>query len=1017
MYETVGGRLRTTLVAAVAVLGCVLFAATSARAGDFKILSFDNSALTASGDTDTRAGAHPYKQSVDMEFPVKTVSDQSGPVLAPVENLKETTVDLPVGFAGDPTSVPKCAQSQLDLGTCPPDTQIGTVQTRSVPNLPTITAPLYNLVPPPGEPAQFGFTPALFPIRIGIKVRTGSDYGITATVHDIAEPVAITGTNVTLWGVPADPRHDAERSQLCEFFPSFNITFCIPLNGGPGPVRQVPKPFLTNPSNCDAGPLPTTARVSSWQHPDDFSSATSVSHLQGGGGNAGVDSCDKLVFKPTVTAKPDNPVAGAPGGWAIDLDVPQNDNPTGLATPPLKKVAVTFPAGVTISASSADGLAACSPAQVALTSEGDANCPDASKVGSVTVDTPVLDDPLEGSVYLAKQNDNPFNSLIALYIVAKGSGVIVKLPGKIDLDPKTGQVVGTFDNNPQLPFSHLRMELKSGTRAALSNPKTCGTYTTHAELTSWASHTPVSSDSSFTINQGCDKASKFTPTMDAGLTNPTAGTSSSFVLNFGRPDGQQDLGALGVQLPPGLLANVGSVPLCPEAQAAAGTCPATSQVGVTSVEAGPGTAPLGIPQAGKAPTGVYLAGPYKGAPYSLSIVVPAQAGPFDLGTVVVRSALAIDPVDAHATVTSDPLPTMLQGIPLNIQKVHVAINRPGFMVTPTSCDPMAINGAVFSAQGAVGQVSSRFQVGGCSALGFEPKLAMSLSGKGQTKDGGHPALSATLDMPSKQANIKKVQVTLPLALALDPDNAQSNDLCEFAAGQKTIPECPKSSIVGTATATTPLLNVPLTGPVYFVKNIRIDPKTKRQIRTLPTLAIPLQGSGITLVVRASSQVVDEHLVATFDKIPDAPVSNFKLNIFGGKKDILVVSDANICSASQVAKQVATGHNNKVQTKNITLSTPSCPLGVARSSHTSSSLKLTVGGLGAGKVTVSGKGLAKTSRTLASASVATLQPKFTKSVKSQLAHGHNVKIRVTISFTPKGAKKAKTAHKTLTVHGA
>jgi hypothetical protein len=560
------------------------------------------------------------------------------------------------------------------------------------------------------------------------------------------------------------------------------------------------------------------------------------------------------------------------------------------------------------------------------------------------------------------------------------------------------------------------MKLKDGTRAALANPKACGTYTTHAELTSWASKTPVSSDSSFTIDQGCDKAGKFEPTMAAGLTNPAAAGSSSFVLTVARPDGQQDISSLNVTLPPGLLAHVGSVPLCPEPQAAAGTCSPDSQVGTTSVEAGPGASPLSIPQPGKAPTGVFLAGPYKGAPYSLSVVVPAQAGPFDLGTVVVRAALTVDPVDAHVTVQSDPLPTILQGIPLNIQKVHVLVDRPGFMVAPTSCAPMQVTGQILSSQGAVGQVQSRFQVGGCASLGFKPNIAVTLSGKGQTTDGKHPALAATLAMPAGQANIKKVTVTLPLSLALDPDNSQSNDLCEFLDGKKTIPECPKSSIVGSASATTPLLNEPLKGPVYFVKNVRIDPKSGRQIKTLPTLAIPLQGGGITLVVRATSAVVDNHLVTTFDTIPDAPVSNFKLNINGGKKDILVVSGVDICKAPQVAQQVSTGQNGKTYTSNITFGTP-CQLAVVKSAHTASTLQLTVGGVGAGKLSVSGNGLAKVSRTLGSATTATVQARLSSAHQAALARGRNVKVRVAVSFRAKGATKAKTVHKTLVVHGS
>jgi hypothetical protein len=607
--------------------------------------------------------------------------------------------------------------------------------------------------------------------------------------------------------------------------------------------------------------------------------------------------------------------------------------------------------------------------------------------------------------------------MFRLFITGEEAGVRVKLAGSVVPDAVTGQLTTTFDNNPQLPFTNLHLELAGGSFAPLSTPKTCGTYTTTAELTPWSAPegASVTTSSSFTIDQDCDKANRFEPTFDGGLTSPSAGGSSSFTLNVGRPDGQQDITGLTVSLPLGLLGHVGSVPLCSESNAAAGTCPAASQIGRTTIASGVGATPVYVPQPGKAPTGVYLAGPYKGAPYSVVVEVPAQAGPFDLGVVTVRAALNVDPIDAHATVVSDPLPAMLLGIPLSVQKINVTIDRPGFMANPTNCSQMQIAGKVSSAQTTVDR-QAPFQVGGCAALPLKPKLTLQLSGKGQTTDGKHPALAAHLTMGPGQANLKKVKVTLPLSLALDPDNSQSDDLCEFEVGRQTIPQCPARSIVGTATATTPLLDVPVSGPVYFVKNVRTDPKSGRQIKTLPTLAIPLRGGGITLVIRATSEVVDNHLVTTFDNIPDAPVSDFKLTVNGGPKDILVVSGTDICKASQVLKQVSTGQNDKVVNNNVTIGTP-CPLAVVASSHIPSTLKLTVGGLSAGKVTASGTGLVKTTRTITTATTATLQPKLTKTAASRLAHGHDVKVRVTIAFTPKGAKKAKTAHKTITVHAA
>jgi hypothetical protein len=469
-------------------------------------------------------------------------------------------------------------------------------------------------------------------------------------------------------------------------------------------------------------------------------------------------------------------------------------------------------------------------------------------------------------------------------------------------------------------------------------------------------------------------------------------------------------------MPAGVLGRVGSVPRCAEAQAAAGTCPSASQIGTVTAASGAGATPVSIPQAGKAPTAVYLAGPYKGAPFSLSIVVPAQAGPFDLGNVVVRAALFVDPVDAHVTVKSDPLPTMLAGVPLRVQRITVKIDRPGFMVAPTSCAPSKVGAQVSSSAGATAAADSRFQVGECAAVDLKPKLTMALTGKGQTTDNKHPALSATLTQTLGQSNLKKVTVTLPLSMALDPDNSTSDALCEFKVGQATVPECPASSIIGTATAKSPVLDEPLTGPVYFVKNVRTDPKSGRQIKTLPALVTVLRGAGVTLVLRANSDVVDDKLVTTFDKIPDAPVSSFKLDINGGKKGILVVSGANLCKATQVADQEIDGQNGKTADAKVVMSTP-CSLGVVGSSRSGKTLNVMVGGVGAGKVTVSGSGLSGVSRTIASATTVTLRPKLGASQRSALARGRDVKVRVKVSFTPKGAHKAKVVRKTITIHGA
>jgi len=989
-------------LALVSVLAALLLAgacASSALAAPaLSIASFSAGGFSADGAPSTQAAAHPWE--ITSSFAFGTINDPDYGEL-PDASVKSTVFDLPAGVIGDPHAVARCNEAELPSPTqrCPVATQIGYADIdriflgRGIQH-----EPVYNVVPGPGEPAAFRFTVTGSVVHIGVKVRSDGDYGITATARNVNAAAPVFGVSLHLWGVPADPSHDADRVGT--------------LGPAPGPSGLPRKPFLRNPTSC-TGPVTTTLSATSWSEPDQVVTAKAVSPA--------VTGCSRVPFAPTIAVTPDTRQAGASAGLSVDVDVPQNENPDGLASADLKRVVMRLPAGIAINPSAADGLDGCSDRDFAINSTAKDRCPDGSTIGSVTINSPLLDDPVRGSVFLAAPLEQgpaaaAAGRMFRLFLTGESHGVRVKLAGSVVPDPVTGQLTATFDNNPQLPFTNLHLQLDGGSRAPLSTPKTCGIYTTTADLTPWtATDSPVvSASSSFTINQDCDRAAKFEPTFDAGLTRPNAGGSSSFVLNVGRPDGQQDLVGLTVALPPGVLAHIGSVPLCGDADAAAGSCAAASQIGHTTVASGSGSNPVYIPQAGKAPTAVYLAGPYNGAPYSLSIVVPAQAGPYDLGQVVVRAALNVDPVDAHVTVVSDPFPTMLLGVPLSIQKINVEIDRPGFMANPTSCAPMKIWSKVSSAGKAV-EGTTPFQVSGCAALPLKPKLSLDLSGKGQTTDGRHPALDAHLTMPTDNANLKNVKVTLPLSLALDTNNSQSDDLCEFVVGKQTIPACPARSVVGTATAVTPLLNTPLTGPVYFVKNVRTDPKTGRQIRTLPTLAIPLRGGGITLVLRASSEVVDDHLVTTFDNVPDAPVSDFKLKINGGPKDILVVSGVDICKGTQVAQQVATGQNGRVAEADVTMSTP-CALGVVGSSHTASALKLMVSGLGAGKVSASGGGLVRTTRTITSATTATLTPKFTKTVAARLAHHRDVKVRVTIAFTPKGAKKAKTSHKTITVHG-
>jgi hypothetical protein len=911
-HNRTGPTSNAALLTVVALLAAATFA-TPARAalGDFGFTSVSASESTS------QAGAHP---DFTTEMTFKT--DSGG---VPFARTRDITTSLPAGLVGDPTPIPTCSDQELGVQptNCPTDAQVG-VTTLELQDFGTLIEPIYNMTPSsqPNVVARLGFIAGLFPTHINVQLRSDSDYGLTANLNGLAAQAGLISATTTLWGDPTDPSHDVQRlTPLEALFCGFP---CL-VPGGSRASGLAPTAFLTNPTSC--GPQAVEFTADSYSLPDQTSRAT--------GTLPDITGCDKLVFNPTISLTPTTRQADAPSGLDVDLSNPQQGltEPNVLAPAHLKKAVVTLPEGMSVNPAAADGLSACSESEIGVVSESPLHfsttapaCPDSSKVGTAEIRTPLLRDPLEGSLYLAKQGDNPFHSLLAGYLYVAGQGVTIKLAGRFELDPHTGRITATFDQNPQQPFTDLKLHFKGGNHGVLATPEACGTYTTQSDLTPWS--TPFTSDSvlsdTFAIDSGCVHG--FSPSFTAGVTNAMAGAHSTFVLSFSRSDADQELSGLSVTLPPGLLATLADVPLCSDADANEGTCPAASQVGTVRTGVGAGSSPLFLP--GKA----YLTGPYKNAPFGLAVVVPAIAGPFDLGTVVVRQSLSIDPSDAHATATSDPFPTMLDGIPLRIRRVDVNLDRPGFMVNPTSCDPMAITGSVNSVGGLTAPVSSRFQVGGCSDLGFSPKLAIGLSGrKSQMTPGKHPSLTATLTQPVGQANIKRVKVALPLSLALDPHN--SRHVCDHDAAAAVhggpVP-CPASTIVGTATVQTPLLPNPLGAKIYLVQGIRTT-LTGRKVKTLPTLLVPLRGpDGVALDLRATSAVAGNKLVTTFGTVPDAPVSRFSLNITGGKSGILVVTGSkSLCTQSKVATVHETAQSGKQRTPNITLRTP---CGKAKARH-------------------------------------------------------------------------------------
>ncbi|HEV7493153.1 MAG TPA: hypothetical protein VGO10_05195 [Baekduia sp.] len=973
----------------------------SSRPASAGVAAFVAGAYDADGNAETQAGAHPY--SATTMFLVNTVLGTKDTVV-PAGDPRDIKVDLPPGFVGNPLVTPRCP---ITGGTyeCSTDTIVGVAGTLlNRFGVETDIGALFNDTPPVGSPAEFAFNQATLNVPLVASVRSGGDYGVTITAPNTSQaPFVIYGATVTIWGTPAAAAHDTQRCvivSLCSFFPK--------------PSTAVPaRPLLSNPTDCPAEALAAPVvgfSINSWQSPGVFDTVSAV--------QPAVTGCDQVPFEPSVSVTPTSSLADSASGLDVDISVPQDGlaDPSQLATASLKKAVVQLPEGVSVNPSAATGLDGCSDDQVGINSLDASTCPDGSKIGTATIDTPLLDQRVTGDVYLGtpKSTDPTSGEMFRLFIVARNDryGVSIKLPGSAVADPLTGRLTATFDNNPKLPFTDLKVTFKGGSRGILAMPQQCQTSASTATLTPWSGSAAVTQSTAVTVGGDCSFG--FHPTLAAGMSSPAAGGSGTFSFNFARTDGEQWLQGLTAQLPTGLLASVRGIPLCGSADAAAGTCPAASRIGSADASAGSGD-PFVLQKKGD----VYLTEGYKGCPYGLAVRVPVEAGPFTgalaLPTIVVRQSVCVDPIDAHVTVTSDPLPTIDAGIPLRVRTVTVAIDRPGFMLNPTDCTPKAVTGTLGSAQGATAAVSSPFAAAGCGSLELKPKLALSLTGKGQTTDGKHPGVDAVLTQAGGQANLKKVEVRLPLSLALDPDNAQG--LCEFVDGSKVVPTCPATSIVGSATAVTPILNQPLTGPVYFVKNIRIDAKTGRQIKTLPKLVVPLVGeNGLRLTLTGTSAVPDnKHLVTTFEAIPDAPVSRFELKVDGGKHGILAVSDADVCKATQIARQQVDGQNGKQADADIMMGTP-CGLGVVAASHGATALKLTVGGIGAGKVTVSGKGINKTSRTIKNATTVSLAPKLTAAAKRTLARHRDVKVKITVTFTPAGAKKAITAHKTLVIHG-
>ena len=786
---------------------------------------------------------------------------------------------------------------------------------------------VYNMVPEKGYPAQLGFKVIHQPVPVYANVvHTSAGYALRITTPGIPRTLGIEGVALTLFGNPNAANNE-------------------PTN---------PQAFFTNPGNCSAAPLTTKLETDSWTEPGVWQSAASATYPQ-------IAGCDLLQFEPALEMRPELTEAEAPSGFEIKIKAPQSPNRFPiLATPDLKNLTMTLPEGMTVSPGAADGLKGCKatgaeginmpgdpahPNEVA--SEGEeigpdgmthlvaGHCPLASQIGTVQITTPVLKEPLEGHVYVAEPHcTNPGNectsadaadgNVFGLYFEAAGSGVVIKLGGQVSVNPTTGQITTRFTELPQQPLSEVSVRLKGGVRAPLANPRQCGLAATQARFTPWSS--PMTADAireaSFPVSWNgsggpCPETVPFEPSLTAGSASTSAGQFSPLSVTLQRPDRTQDLRRLQVKLPAGLLAMLSSVTLCKEPQAAEGDCPEASEIGSTSAAVGSGAHPY-VVTGGR----VFLTEGFNGAPFGITAVVPAKAGPFNLGNVVVRATVSVDSTTGAATITTGSLPQILDGVPLHIRTIEVSTaNHPKFAFNPTNCARTQIAANVESAQGASAAVSSPFAVEGCNNLPFKPTFAVSTTGKTSKAKGA--SLKVMVTSAFGEDNIGRVVASLPKQLPARLTTLQQ--ACPEATFAQNPAQCPAGSDVGSAVAVTPVLSQPLSGPVYLESHGGA---------AFPDLVVILQGQGVRLDLRGNTNIAKGITTSTFASVPDAPISSFELTLPEGPHSALTSNlpakaKGNLCGTKLVMPTTLTAQNGAQIVQSTKISVLGCPKAKAK----------------------------------------------------------------------------------------
>jgi hypothetical protein len=940
-------------LALVVVLGALWLAPSGATAAfGFRpgAAGLEVTAIADGGATASLAGSHPYELATKIGLNLAGESPGQPGVAFSEGDLRDLALEMPPGLIENPDAVAKCPATLFHTArsspfeqsasgeSCPADSQVGVITLKSSYGAGSVRSfGVFNLVPPPGVAAQLGFAPFGVPVALTPTVRQAEgEYGLTLETHNFPQAFNVYGIELAIWGVPWGVSHDGQRGNcLNEAEPSFAWAKCTVGK----PDSESPLAYLTLPTSC-AGPLDFTARADSWQQPATVSASAQSSQ---GAVPVALQDCQSLHFGPHPVGQLTDPRASSASGYEFDLTGADE----GLTAPrqrgasQVKQAVVALPEGVSVNPSVGAGLGVCTPAgygaETAFSAPGE-GCPNGSKIGDFTVQSPLFEEVVGGSIFLAQPDDpttatpgaeNPFNSMLALYLVAKAParGILVKVAGVLHADPTTGRLTASFDNLPQLPYTNLKIHFREGQRAPLVTPPGCGPAISQITLQPWLGILGAFSEQTLSkIEAGIGgapcptgAAAPFTPGALGGTLNSNAGSYSPFYLHLTRTDAEQEITSYSAKLPPGLLGKIAGIPYCPEAaieaaKAARGraelehpSCPAASEIGHTVSGYGLG------PVLAYAPGRLYLAGPYHGSSFSVVAIDSALVGPFDLGVVIVRSAIEVNPQSAQVSIDSagsDPIPHILAGIPIHLRDIRVYISRHELTINPTSCDPFTLSSTLTGSAApftnpidAAATPTVGFQAFNCAALAFAPRFALAL--KGPTKRGGYPRLKATYTPRPGNANTASAAVTLPPSEFL----AQNHIGTVCTRPQLAADACPAASVYGQAKAITPLLGVPLEGPVYL----------RSSNTTLPDLVAVLRGQGIRIVLEGRIDSVGGGIRAVFKGLPDAPVSKFVMTIFGGKKRGLLVNAANLCAAPQLAEARFGGQNNSGQVSHPQLS--------------------------------------------------------------------------------------------------